>query len=58
MPGKLKEMQALFDQEAKTYNVLPLNNDTFARALGPRPECDGRQDGIQLFRCKPRRQLQ
>jgi len=37
MPGKLKEMQALFDQEAKKYNVLPLNNDTFARALAPRP---------------------
>jgi arylsulfatase len=37
MPGKLKEMQALFDQEAKKYNVLPLDNDTFARALAPRP---------------------
>ena len=37
MPDKLKEMQALFDQEAKKYNVLPLNNDTFARALAPRP---------------------
>jgi arylsulfatase len=37
MPGKLKQMQALFDQEAKKYNVLPLNNDTFARALAPRP---------------------
>ena len=37
MPGKLKEMQALFEQEAKKYNVLPLNNDTFARALAPRP---------------------
>lgn len=37
MPEKLQEMQALFDQEAKKYNVLPLNNDTFARALAPRP---------------------
>ena len=37
MPAKLKEMQALFDQQAKKYNVLPLNNDTFARALAPRP---------------------
>jgi arylsulfatase len=37
MPDKLKEMQALFLQEAKKYNVLPLNNDTFARALAPRP---------------------
>src|SRR5258708_13958637 len=37
MPGKLKEMQKLFVQEAAKYNVLPLNNDTFARALAPRP---------------------
>jgi arylsulfatase A-like enzyme len=37
MPGKLKQMQALFNQEAAKYNVLPLNNDTFARALAPRP---------------------
>ena len=37
MPDKLKQMQALFDQEAAKYNVLPLNNDTFARALAPRP---------------------
>ena len=37
MPAKLKQMQALFDQEAKKYNVLPLDNDTFARALAPRP---------------------
>jgi arylsulfatase A-like enzyme len=37
MPGKLKEMQKLFSQEAAKYNVLPLNNDTFARALAPRP---------------------
>ena len=37
MPDKLKEMQQLFDQEAAKYNVLPLNNDTFARALAPRP---------------------
>ena len=34
---KLKQMQALFDQEAKKYQVLPHNNDTFARALAPRP---------------------
>jgi arylsulfatase A-like enzyme len=37
MPGKLKEMQQLFLQEAAKYNVLPLDNDTFARALAPRP---------------------
>ena len=37
MPGKLKEMQNLFVKEAAKYNVLPLNNDTFARSLAPRP---------------------
>ena len=37
MPDKLKQMQAIFNQEAAKYNVLPLNNDTFARALAPRP---------------------
>jgi hypothetical protein len=37
MPDKLKQMQALFMQEAAKYNVLPLDNDTFARALAPRP---------------------
>jgi arylsulfatase len=37
MPDKLREMQALFIKEATKYNVLPLNNDTFARALAPRP---------------------
>jgi arylsulfatase A-like enzyme len=37
VPAKLKQMQAIFDQEAKKYNVLPLDNDTFARALAPRP---------------------
>src|SRR5471032_2677514 len=37
MPGKLKEMQALFLQEAKKYNVFPLDNSSFARAITPRP---------------------
>jgi arylsulfatase len=37
MPDKLKEMQALFDQEAAKYNVLPLDNRSFARAVEPRP---------------------
>ena len=37
MPDKLKQMQAAFDHEAAKYQVLPLNNDTFARALAPRP---------------------
>jgi len=37
MPGKLKEMQALFVKEAAKYNVLPLDNSQFARAIAPRP---------------------
>ncbi len=37
MPGKLKEMQALFYAEAKKYNVLPLDNSTLTRVVTPRP---------------------
>ena len=37
MPDKVKEMQALFDSEAKKYNVLPLDNTTLLRWNTPRP---------------------
>jgi arylsulfatase len=37
MPEKVKEMQALFDAEAKKYNVLPLDNTTLLRWNTPRP---------------------
>jgi hypothetical protein len=37
MPEKVKEMQALFDFEAKKYNVLPLDNTTLLRWNAPRP---------------------
>jgi arylsulfatase A-like enzyme len=37
MPDKLKQMQALFQQEAAKYNVLPLDNSQFQRAITPRP---------------------
>ena len=37
MPDKLKEMQGLFLEEAKKYNVLPLDNSAFQRAITPRP---------------------
>ena len=37
MPEKVKEMQALFDSEAKKYNVLPLDNTTLLRWNTPRP---------------------
>jgi len=37
MPEKLKEMQALFLQEAAKYQVFPLDNQQFQRAITPRP---------------------
>jgi arylsulfatase len=37
MPEKVKEMQVLFDSEAKKYNVLPLDNSSLARWNTPRP---------------------
>jgi arylsulfatase len=37
LPNKVKEMQALFDAEAKKYNVLPLDNTTLPRWNTPRP---------------------
>jgi arylsulfatase A-like enzyme len=43
MPDKLKEMQARFDQEAEKYQVYPLQNSTFARALAPRPSATAGQ---------------
>jgi arylsulfatase A-like enzyme len=36
-PDKLKQMQKLFEQEAKKYQVFPLDNRSFARAVEPRP---------------------
>jgi len=43
MPDKLKEMQALFVQEATKYNVLPLDNSQFQRAIAPRPSATAGQ---------------
>jgi arylsulfatase len=43
MPDKLKEMQALFEQEAAKYNVFPLDNRTFARSVEPRPSATAGQ---------------
>ncbi len=37
MPEKLKEMEKLFYEQAKKYDVLPLDNSTLARFLTPRP---------------------
>jgi arylsulfatase len=36
-PDKLKEMQAIFVEEARKYNVFPLDNRGFERILQPRP---------------------
>ncbi|XBO41844.1 arylsulfatase [Alsobacter sp. KACC 23698] len=36
-PGKLKEMQDLFWQEARKYQVLPLDTSFVSRAITPRP---------------------
>ncbi len=43
MPDKLKEMQQLFLDEAAKYDVLPLDNRQFARALTPRPSATAGQ---------------
>jgi arylsulfatase len=37
MPDKLKELRAVFENEAKKYNVFPLDNSTLARFLTQRP---------------------
>jgi arylsulfatase A-like enzyme len=44
MPDKLKQMQALFTKEAEKYNVFPLQNSSFARAIMPRPSATAGQD--------------
>jgi len=43
MPDKVKQMQALFQQEAEKYNVLPLDNSQFQRAIAPRPSATAGQ---------------
>jgi arylsulfatase len=41
MPDKVKELQALFYQEAAKNGVLPLDNSTLARWNAPRPNLTG-----------------
>lgn len=36
-PQKLKEMQALFTQEARQYQVFPLDTTVVSRMIAPRP---------------------
>ena len=40
-PQKLAEMRKIFLEEAKKYNVLPLDNRTLSRFLSPRPSMTG-----------------
>jgi arylsulfatase len=44
MPDKLKQMQALFQQEAEKFGVLPLDNSQFQRAIAPRPSAVSGRD--------------
>jgi arylsulfatase A-like enzyme len=43
MPDKLKDMQSRFNAEAVKYQVYPLQNSTFSRALAPRPSATAGQ---------------
>jgi len=42
-PDKLKQLQALFLKEAAKYQVLPLDNSSFARATAARPSATAGQ---------------
>ncbi|WP_298880726.1 arylsulfatase [uncultured Bradyrhizobium sp.] len=43
-PAKLKELTAVFEQEAKKYQVLPLDNSLVARAIVPKPSITAGRD--------------
>jgi len=50
-PQKLKELQALFLTEARRYNVLPLDDRTLERLIGPlvgRPDLMGSRTSITV----------
>ena len=49
MPDKLKQMQDVFYEEAKKYDVLPLDNSTLARFLTQRPSATAGRTDIHLF---------
>jgi len=42
-PDKLKELKKIFAEEARKYNVFPLDNRAFARSLTPRPSATAGQ---------------
>ena len=43
-PKKLKQMQAIFDREARRYQVYPLDNRAFVRFNTPRPSATAGRD--------------
>lgn len=43
-PDKVKQMQALFMQEAKKYQVLPLDTSVVTRMIAPRPSITAGRD--------------
>jgi len=43
-PEKLKAMQAIFEQEAKKYQVLPLDATVVTRVISPRPSVTAGRD--------------
>jgi arylsulfatase len=43
-PQKLKELQKLFQREAKKYQVFPLDNSFVARAITPKPSITAGRD--------------
>jgi arylsulfatase len=51
-PEKLKQMQALFMQEAEKYHVLPIDDRTIERvnpALAGRPDVLGDRTSLTLY---------
>lgn len=48
-PDRLKDLRELFIKVARKYNVFPLDNRTFERALAPRPSAT---PGVKVFTYK------
>lgn len=46
-PDKLRELQALFEQEANKYQVFPLDNSFLSRALTPKPSTTAGRDQFE-----------
>jgi arylsulfatase len=54
MPDKLKEMRALFLEQARKFNMLPLDNSAFERAITPRPNPAAGQTVFTYYGVMPR----